>query len=230
MVDSTFDLVEECARRGVEKLIMASSASIYGMAEAFPTREGHHPHADTTLYGAAKFFGEGLLRAFADMHGLRSAALRYFNVYGPRMDIHGRYTEVLVRWMERLEAGLPPIIFGDGRQTMDMIDVRDVARANVAAARSPSTGAYNVGTGRETSLLELARRLAEAMNRPQLAPIHQEARKVNAVARRLADTRKAAEDLGFRSEIELKDGLADLVAWWRANRERQAAKSLQPAS
>jgi UDP-glucose 4-epimerase len=229
MVDSTFDIVERCTEADVEKLIMASSASIYGMAESFPTGEDHHSHADTTLYGAAKYFGEGLLRAFADMRGLRSVALRYFNVYGPRMDIHGRYTEVLVRWMERIEAGLPPIIFGDGLQTMDMIDVRDVARANVAAATGLATGFFNVGTGVETSLLDLAWLLAEAMGRPQVAPIHQEARKINPVARRLADTRKAAEGLGFRSEIALTDGLADLVAWWRANRTRQAAHALQSA-
>ena len=230
MVDSTFDLVEQCAKVGVEKLIMASSASIYGMADIFPTAEDHHPYADTTLYGAAKLFGEGLLRAFADTNGLRYVALRYFNVYGPRMDLHGRYTEVLVRWMERIEAGLPPIIFGDGSQTMDIVDVRDVARANVAAALSPATaGGFNVGTGVETSLVDLARQLAGAMDRPHLTPIHQEARKVNPVVRRLADTEKAAGELGFRSEIELADGLANLVSWWRQNRARQAVEALQPA-
>ena len=98
-----------------------------------------HPYANRTLYGAAKSFGEGLLRAFNDMYGLDYVALRYFNVYGPRMDIHGRYTEVMIRWMERIDAGLPPIIFGDGTQTMDFIHVSDVARANLLAAASDAT-------------------------------------------------------------------------------------------
>ncbi len=81
------------------------------MAEQFPTSESHHPYGNRTLYGAAKTFNEGLLRAFNEMYGFDYVALRYFNAYGPRMDIHGRYTEVLVRWMERLARGEAPIIF-----------------------------------------------------------------------------------------------------------------------
>ena len=103
MVDATFDLLAMCAEHKVERVIAASSASVYGMAEVFPTNEKHHPYNDRTLYGAAKLFNEGLLRSFNDMHGLDYVALRYFNVYGPRMDVHGRYTEVLIRWMERIE-------------------------------------------------------------------------------------------------------------------------------
>src|SRR5262245_12707817 len=131
MVQSTFDLLELCIEHHVEKVIAASSASVYGMAEEFPTTERHHPYDNRTFYGAAKAFNEGLLRTFHDRNGLRYIALRYFNVYGPRMDIFGRYTEVLTRWMERLESGQAPIIFGDGQQTMDFINVRDVARANI---------------------------------------------------------------------------------------------------
>ena len=147
---------------------MASSASIYGMAERFPTTEAHHPYNNRTLYGAAKSFSEGLLRSFNDMYGLDYVALRYFNVYGPRMDMHGRYTEVMVRWMERIEAGLPPIIFGDGLQTMDLVHVHDIARANILAAagagdrRASSTSAAST----ETSLLDLARDARRAMGRP----------------------------------------------------------------
>ena len=120
MVDATYELVRLCVEEDVRKLVMASTASVYGMAESFPTREDHHPYGNRTLYGAAKIFAEGLMRSFNDVYGLDYVALRYFNVYGPRMDIHGRYTEVLVRWMDRIAAGLPPVIFGDGLQTMDM--------------------------------------------------------------------------------------------------------------
>lgn len=104
MVQSTFDLLELCVEHRVEKVIAASSASVYGMAEGFPTTESHHPYNNRTFYGAAKAFNEGLLRSFNDTHGLQYLAFRYFNVYGPRMDIFGRYTEVLIRWMERLES------------------------------------------------------------------------------------------------------------------------------
>ena len=217
MVKATHDLLQLCVRSKARKVVMASSASIYGMAEVFPTEESHHPYANRTLYGAAKAFGEGLLRSFNDMYSLDYVALRYFNVYGPRMDIHGRYTEVMVRWMERIAAGKPPIIFGDGLQTMDMIHVRDVARANVLAARAEVQDAvFNVGSGTETSLLDLARELAAAMGRPDLVPVHEAERAVNPVPRRLASTAAAEAALGFRAEIARDVGIRDLVSWWRA--------------
>ena len=219
MVAATYDLVEACVRAKVRKVVMASSASVYGMADEFPTTERQNPYNNRTLYGAAKAFGEGLLRSFNDMHGLPYVCLRYFNVYGPRMDIHGRYTEVLVRWMERLERGEPPLIFGDGLQTMDMIHVRDVARANILAATAPASDiALNVGCGEETSLLDLAHLLARIMGRPGLQPIFQPARAVNPVPRRLSDTRAAREAIGFTASIGLEDGMAELVEWWRSEK------------
>jgi UDP-glucose 4-epimerase len=133
------------------------------------------------------------------------------------MDIHGRYTEVLVRWMERLAHGEPPIIFGDGLQTMDMIHVRDVARANILSAVAPvSDVALNIGSGTETSLLDLARLLCRVMDQPQLVPLHQEARAVNPVPKRLADVSKARELIGFEATQPLEEGIAELVGWWRS--------------
>jgi UDP-glucose 4-epimerase len=216
MVDATYDLLRLCVQNKVRKVVMASSASIYGLAEAFPTAEGHHPYGNRTLYGAAKSFGEGLLRSFNDMYGLDYVALRYFNVYGPRMDIHGRYTEVMVRWMQRIAAGEPPLIFGDGLQTMDLVHVADVARANTLAAEAPvSDAVFNVGSGTETSLLELAGLFAAAMGRPDLRPVHMEERAVNPVPRRLAATAAARATLGFHSAIPPREGIAGLVSWWR---------------
>jgi UDP-glucose 4-epimerase len=219
MVQSTFDLVELCVEHEVEKVIAASSASVYGMAEEFPTTEGHHPYNNRTFYGAAKAFNEGLLRTFNDMHGLDYVAFRYFNVYGPRMDIHGRYTEVLIRWMERLEGGQAPIIFGDGRQTMDFVHVRDVARANILGAKANiGDEVFNIASGVETSLLQLARALARAMAREKIGPEFAAERSVNPVPRRLASTAKAERLLGFRATIPLEEGLRELVDWWRAER------------
>ncbi|SDY36761.1 UDP-glucose 4-epimerase [Jannaschia faecimaris] len=217
MVQATYDLLQTCKEAGVRKVVMASSASIYGMAPSFPTPETDPPYGNRTLYGAAKSMGEGLLRSFNDMYGLDYVALRYFNVYGPRMDLHGRYTEVMVRWMERIAAGQPPIVFGDGLQTMDMIDVRDVARANILAANMPATDAvFNVGSGTETSLLDLAHLLSAGMGRPELIPVHAEERSVNPVPRRLASTVAASEQLGFEAEIPVDRGIADLIDWWRS--------------
>ena len=219
MVQSTFDLLELCVQHKIEKVIAASSASVYGMADEFPTTERQNPYDNRTLYGAAKAFNEGLLRTYNDMHGLDYVAFRYFNVYGDRMDIHGRYTEVLIRWMERLEAGLAPIIFGDGQQTMDFVHVRDVARANILGAKANvSDEVFNVASGTETSLKQLAEALASVMGRDGLSPEFGPERSVNPVPRRLASTRKAEEMLGFRASLPLKQGLSDLVDWWRSER------------
>ncbi|MGP2439512.1 NAD-dependent epimerase/dehydratase family protein [Streptomyces sp. JW3] len=220
LVDGTFNVLEAAAEAGVGKVVASSSASVYGLAETFPTTERHHPYNNDTFYGAAKAFNEAMLRSFHAMYGLDYVALRYFNVYGPRMDIHGLYTEVLIRWMERIEAGEPPLILGDGTQTMDFVDVRDIARANVLAAESDRTDeVFNIASGTETSLKELAEGLLTAMGAEGLAPVHGPARAVNGVTRRLADTSRAAERLGFTAEIDLPTGLGDLVQWWRAERE-----------
>ncbi|HSO17042.1 MAG TPA: NAD-dependent epimerase/dehydratase family protein [Arthrobacter sp.] len=215
LVDGTFNVLEAAAAHRVGKLVAASSASVYGMAETFPTPELHHHYNNDTFYGAAKSFNEAMARSFRTMTGLDYVLLRYFNVYGPRMDVHGLYTEVLVRWMERIEDGLPPLILGDGQQTMDFVHTRDVARANVlAAGSSVDEGVYNVASGAETSLLELARALLRAMD-SDLPVEHGPERAVNGVVRRQADTAAARRDLGFSAETGLEEGLRELVDWWR---------------
>lgn len=220
MATATFDILQRCVAENVGKVVMASSASIYGMAQNFPTPESDNPYNNRTLYGAAKTFGEGLLRSFNDMYDLDYVALRYFNAYGPRMDIHGKYTEVLIRWMERLAAGQPPIIFGDGMQTMDMIHVTDIARANVLAAASDASDVvYNVGSGTETSLRDLAIVLAKVFDREDLVPVHEAERAVNPVPKRLADVSAARDEIGFESTVDLETGIAELVDWWWRERD-----------
>jgi len=218
LVDGTFNVLEAAVKAGVKRLVAASSASVYGLAEEFPTTERHHPYNNSTLYGAAKTFNEGLLRSFHDMYDLDYVALRYFNVYGPRMDIYGAYTEVLIRWMERIAAGQPPLIFGDGAQTMDFICVQDIARANLLAAQAEVTDeVFNIASGVETSLNDLAYGLLKVMG-SDLQPEYGLERKVNPVPRRLADTRKAEQILGFQAEVSLEDGLRQLVDWWQGER------------
>jgi len=223
MCDGSFNVLEAAQAAGVKKVVAASSASIYGLAEQFPTREDHHPYANRTWYGASKIMLEGLLRSYNDMFKLPYVALRYFNVYGPRMDLHGRYTEVLIRWMDRIAAGQPPLILGDGKTTMDFVYIEDVARSNILALESDvADDVFNVASGVETSLNDLAAALLRVMG-SKLKPEYGPERSVNPVSRRLACTKKAAEKLGFRSTISLDEGLALLVDWWRANKDRMAA-------
>jgi UDP-glucose 4-epimerase len=218
LVDGTFNIVEAAAEARVKKVVAASSASVYGLAETFPTTERHHAYDNRTIYGAAKLFNEGLLRSFHDTHGLDYVALRYFNVYGPRMDIHGAYTEVFVRWIDAISQGRPPVIFGDGTQTMDFVYVEDIARANLLAAQAPVTDAvFNVASGTETSLNTLAATLLELLG-SNLRPEYQPARKVNPVPRRLADVRQARERLNFEARVPLRQGLARFIRWWEQER------------
>lgn len=222
LADGTFNVLEAAVAAGVGRVVAASSASVYGAAERFPTAEDHHPYGNRTLYGAAKAFNEGMLRSFHEMYGLDYVALRYFNVYGPRMDIHGVYTEVLIRWMERIASGQAPLILGDGAQTMDFVYVEDVARANLLAAKAAITDqVVNVASGKETSLAELATLLLEAMG-SDLDPEYGPERRVNAVPRRLASTARAERLLGFRAAVGLQEGLRRLVDWWRAERMEAA--------
>jgi UDP-glucose 4-epimerase len=222
MCDGSFNVVDAARHAGVKKVVADSSASIYGLADTFPTREDHHPYNNRTWYGASKVMLEGLLRSYNSMHGLPYVALRYFNVYGPRMDIHGKYTEVLIRWMERIAAGDAPLIHGDGSATMDFVFIDDIARANVLALSSDvSDEVFNVASGTETSLSQLAASLAGVMG-VDVAPVFGPERSVNPVPRRLACTEKAKALLGFRADITLEAGLRKLVQWWQSSRQPAA--------
>ncbi|WP_182883100.1 NAD-dependent epimerase/dehydratase family protein [Microbispora sp. H10949] len=215
LVNGTLNVIEAAVDAGVRKVVASSSASVYGLAEVFPTSENHHPYDNDTLYGAAKLYNEGMLRSFRATRGLDYVALRYFNVYGPRMDVHGLYTEVLIRWMERIAGGQPPLILGDGKQTMDFVYTEDIARANLAAAAADVSGeVFNIAGGTEISLTGLAEALLRVMG-SDLRPEYGPPRQVNNVTRRLADISRAVELLGWKPEIGLEEGLSRLVAWWR---------------
>jgi UDP-glucose 4-epimerase len=173
-----------------------------------------HPFNNRTLYGAAKIANEQMLRTYKDMYDLDYVALRPFNIYGPRMDVFGVYTEVMIRWLERLSRGDAPVIFGDGTQTMDFVFVTDVARCNLLAMASNVTDrVFNVGSGSETSLLELCKLLCLEFGYPDMEPVFAPVRKVNPVTRRLAAVDQAREALGFQAQVGLRDGLRQLIQW-----------------
>lgn len=216
MMDGTFNVLESAVKHKVKKVVAASSASVYGEPDTLPIEETA-PYNNRTLYGAAKIALEHYLRSFNDMYQLPYVALRYFNLYGPRMDMTGVYTEVMVRWMDRIDAGQAPIIFGKGDQSMDFIEISDCVDANLRALESPASDAvFNVATGVETSLLELCTIMLELMGRTDLKPEHAAERKTNPVRRRRASVAKAKAELGFTSTVDVREGLARLIAWRRA--------------
>lgn len=212
LIDGTSNVLESAIRHGVKKIVAASSASVYGNPSYLPMDESH-PFNNRTLYGAGKVANEQMLRAYYEMFHLPYVAFRYFNLYGPRMDIDGVYTEVLVRWMDAIEAGQPPKIFGDGTQSMDFVYVEDVARINVEGLISEVTDeVFNVGTGVQTTLNELCHLLLQITG-SHLKPEYHEARKVNNVQARRAATEKAEKLLGFKARVDLETGLRSLIQW-----------------
>jgi UDP-glucose 4-epimerase len=216
LVMGAFNVFEAAVEHKVKKVVYASSASIYGGADSFPTTERHHPYNNRTIYGAAKVMNEGIARSFNEMYGLPSVGLRYFNVYGPRMDVTGAYTEVFIRWLDCIDQGRRPQIHGDGTATMDFVFVEDIARANILAMKSDRTDdVYNVASGTETSLLGLWEAMQRITGAHHLAPEFHPPRKVNPVPRRLADISRAKKDLGFVTQVGLDEGLRKLYAWRR---------------
>jgi UDP-glucose 4-epimerase len=218
LIDGTLNVLDSAVRHGVKKVVAASSASVYGQPSYLPIDEAH-PFNNRTMYGAGKIAGEQMLRAFYTTSGLPYVAFRYFNVYGPRMDITGVYTEVLVRWLDAIESGKPPLIFGNGSQSMDFVFVEDVARANLLAAQSDVTDeVFNVGTGVQTSLNELCDLLLR-LSDSKLRPEYREARTVANVQTRRAAVEKAKRELGFEARVLLEEGLQELIRWRHSVRQ-----------
>jgi len=215
LIDGTLNVLEAAVEHNVKKVIAASSASVYGEPSYLPIDESH-PFNNRTMYGAGKVATEQMLRALHDTSGLRYIAFRPFNIYGPRMDMTGVYTEVLVRWLDAIQAGKPPLIFGDGTQSMDFVYVDDVARANLLAAQSDIfDDVFNLGTGVQTSLNELCHLLLR-LTGSSLQPEYRAPRQVANVQRRRAAVEKAERMLGFRAGISLEDGLREFIHWRQA--------------
>ncbi|MBT6326857.1 MAG: NAD-dependent epimerase/dehydratase family protein [Bdellovibrionales bacterium] len=214
--EGSFNVAQACMKQGVKKLIAASTASVYGTADDFPTDELHHPYNNRTFYGALKMFNELMYRSFNETNELDYIALRFFNLYGPRMDTDGKYTEVLIKWYKLIKEGKRPLIFGDGKQTMDFVNVLDVAKSCICAMNSDvQDEVFNIASGIEISLEELCLELIKAMKvdiKPEYIPVPEERRKVE-VTRRKASIVKAKKLLGFENSIPIEEGMKQLVNW-----------------
>ncbi len=211
-VKGTFNVLDACVRNGVERLVWSSSASVYGDAVEEPMTE-EHPFDNKNFYGATKICGEAMARAYHFRYGLDYVGLRYMNVYGPRQDYRGAYIAVIMKMLDAIDRGEGPTVMGDGSEAFDFVAVEDCARANLCAMRATATDRfYNVGTGRRTSLKELAEKLSNltGCNRPiNYAPRSQ----ATLVRNRIGSTRRASEEIGFTAQIDLHDGLERLVEW-----------------
>lgn len=222
-IRGTFNVLEACRDHKIARLVYSSSASVYGDAVEIPMTEAH-PFNNRTFYGATKIAGEAMARAFNERYGLNYVGLRYMNVYGARQDYKGTYIAVIMKMLDRLDQGLPPILYGDGSQAYDFIYVSDCARANVCALKSNATDAfYNVGSGTRTSLRELAEMILEITG--SSLSIQYEPAGKTFVTNRVGSTEKADREIGFRTSIELREGLERLIAW----RESHKAQVIESA-
>jgi len=215
-IRGTFNVVECCRDCGVKKLISSSSASVYGDAVEIPMAE-NHPFNNRTFYGATKIAGEQMCRAFYERYGLNYVGLRYMNVYGPRQDYRGAYVAVMMKILDRIDQGLPPVVYGDGSQAYDFVFVRDVARANILALKAGISDAFfNVGTGERTSIRELAElllRLTGSKLEVEYLPGG-----TTFVTNRVGSIENSRKDLDFTAITPLEDGMKELISWRTAHK------------
>jgi UDP-glucose 4-epimerase len=222
-VVGTYNVIEAAHEAGVKKVVYSSSASVYGNAVEEPMTE-EHPFHNRTMYGATKIAGEQFFRAFHERHGLDYVGHRYMNIYGPRMDYKGTYVSVIMKVLDRIDEGLPPLIYGDGSHTYDFVHVADVARANILSLKADATDEFfNIGTGLPTTIKELVGMLLEITGsdvEPEFLPQEEVF-----VTNRVGSTELSERLLGFRAEVDLRAGLESVVEWRRADRAAAVTSS-----
>lgn len=227
-VRGTFNVMDACVRNGVKRLVYSSSASVYGDAVEEPMTEDH-PFNNQNFYGATKICGEAMLRAYHHRYGLDYVGLRYMNVYGPRQDYHGAYIAVIMKMLDALDKGQAPKIFGDGSQAYDFVYVGDCGAANVCAMKADTTDTfYNVGTGKRTSIKELANLILEMTDTGLEAQY--EPGGLTFVKNRIGCPKKATEEIGYTASKDLREGLAELIAWRNSHKEAVARRQARVAA
>lgn len=222
-IRGTFNVLEACVANKVKRLVYSSSASVYGDAVEEPMTEDH-PFNNKNFYGATKICGEAMARSFHYRYGLDFVGLRYMNVYGPRQDYRGAYIAVIMKMLDAIDNGEGPTILGDGSEAFDFVAVADCGRANLCAMKAETTDRfYNVGTGKRTSLKQLAEMVIEltGCKHPiKYAPRSQ----ATLVRNRIGSAKRAATEIGFTAKVELQEGLARLIAWRAAHKQEVAAR------
>jgi UDP-glucose 4-epimerase len=221
-IRGTFNVIEAAIKNNVKRVVYSSSASVYGDALELPMTE-EHAYNNFTFYGATKIAGEHMFKSLGHRYNLSWAGLRYMNVYGPRQDYHGAYIAVMMKILDRLDAGLSPQVYGDGSQQYDFIYVGDVARCNILAMQATTTGkCYNVGRGVGTSIKELTElliRLQGSRAKIEFLPAGQ-----TFVTNRIGCPKAAERDLKFKWDVDLEAGMKKLIDWRKADVEAVKAR------
>jgi UDP-glucose 4-epimerase len=222
-VAGTFNVMEACVANNINRLVWSSSASVYGDAVTDPMEEDH-PFRNKNFYGATKIAGEAMLRSFHHRYGLDYIGLRYMNVYGPRQDYHGAYIAVIMKMLDAIDNGDAPTIMGDGSEAFDFVAVEDCAKANVCGMKSTTTDEfYNVGTGKRTTLKELAEKLLNLTGCNKEIN-YAERSQATLVRNRIGSPVKAAEEIAFTAGIDLDDGLKRLIDWRASHKSEVEAR------
>ena len=214
-VEGTLKVLVAARDCNVRKLVYAASSSAYGDTPTLPKKEEMKPNPKSP-YAISKLAGEYYCRVFSEVYGLKTACLRYFNVYGPRQNPESQYAAVIPRFITRVLANSPPVIYGDGKQTRDFTFVKDVVKANILAMESPAEGVFNIACGQRVSLNELAGKIMEITG-IKLETIYDEPRQGD-VRDSLADISSAGDKLGYRPDFDLNMGLEATVKWFRKDR------------
>lgn len=229
-IRGTFNVIEAAIKNKVKRVVYSSSASVYGDALEIPMTE-EHPYNNFTFYGATKIAGEHMFKSLGHRYGLPWVGLRYMNVYGPRQDYKGAYIAVMMKILDQIGLGQPPVVYGDGSQQYDFIYVGDIARANILAMQAEASGSnYNVGRGIGTSIKELAELLLKLTGsnlQIQYLPAGQ-----TFVTNRIGSTKAAERDLNFHWQVDLEAGMRKLIEWRNQDLEavQQRRRLAQSAS
>jgi len=221
-IRGTYNVVQACIANNVKRLVYSSSASVYGDAIEEPMTEDH-PYLNTNFYGATKIASEHICRSLYHRHKgsdqeFDYVGMRYMNVYGPRQDYHGAYIAVIMKMLDNLDKGIAPEIYGDGSQAYDFVAVSDCGKANVKAMKADTTDTfYNVGTGKKTTIKQLAELILE-MTGSDLDVKYNPAG-TTFVKNRIGSAVKAEEEIGFVGDVELREGMQKLIDWRDSHKE-----------
>jgi len=224
-IHGTFNVLEACIALNVKRLVYSSSASVYGDAVEEPMTEDH-PFDNKNFYGATKIAGEAMAHAYHHRYGLPYVGLRYMNVYGPRQDYRGAYIAVIMKMLDAIDKGEALKVYGDGSQAYDFIYVGDCAAANVCAMKAETVDRYyNVGTGKRTTIKELAELMVELTGTDQGIEYVPEGQTF--VKNRIGCPKRAKEEIGFEASADLKKGIKELIDWRKTHKAQVESRRLQ---
>jgi len=216
-VNGTLNVLVAARDNNVKKVVFASSCSVYGDTPTLPKHEDMIPRP-ISPYSVNKLIGEYYCSVFTKVYGLKTAALRYFNVYGPRQDPKGDYAAVIPRFINMFLKNKPPVIYGDGEQTRDLIYVNDVVNANIIAAESKETGIFNIAGGKQVSINKLAKHIMQITGK-NLQPVYKKSR-LGDIIHSSADISKAKQKLGYEPKFALQKGLEETIKWFQKQKKK----------